>query len=195
MSPLDLFESVPNFSEGKDQRVISAIASAAAPAFLLDVDADPDHHRTVVSLAGGRSRLVDGLVGAIGTAAERIDLRTHAGVHPRVGAADVVPIVPLAATSLDACLEVEDGLEAVVELFAALDAEARTFFASADDLRGPAAHPHDAGIGDAIELDVRLGLHEGGETGAGQCGKQNLVHRISMVGNNKCRCSVCCGDA
>src|SRR5438477_3511046 len=114
MSPLDLFESVPNFSEGKDQRVISAIASAAAPAFLLDVDADPDHHRTVVSLAGGRSRLVDGLVGAIGTAAERIDLRTHTGVHPRVGAADVVPIVPLAATSLDACLDLARELGARV---------------------------------------------------------------------------------
>src|SRR5205814_1866944 len=85
-----IFESVPNFSEGRDDDVIEAIASAAVPAYRLDVDADPDHNRAVVSLAGRRERLVDGLIGAIGSAVERIDLREHRGVHPRVGAADLV---------------------------------------------------------------------------------------------------------
>ncbi len=101
----DLFESVPNFSEGRRREVIDAIASHASPAFVLDTDPDPDHHRSVLSIAGFRSRLVEGLIGAIGEAVERIDLRGHRGVHPRVGAADVVPIVPLGETALEACRE------------------------------------------------------------------------------------------
>jgi len=99
----ELFESVPNFSEGRDQQVIDAIARSASAAHVLDVDPDPNHHRVVMSLAATRKRLLDALVSAVGEAAERIDLSTHTGVHPRVGAADVVPIVPLGATSLDAC--------------------------------------------------------------------------------------------
>ena len=85
-----LFESVPNFSEGRRQDVIEAIAGAGG-AHVLDVDADPDHHRSVISLAAERARLVDRLLAAVGAAIERIDVRTHSGVHPRVGAADVVP--------------------------------------------------------------------------------------------------------
>ena len=100
---MDLFESVPNFSEGRRADVIEAIGTAASKAFVLDADPDPDHHRVVVSLAGSRQRLVDGLMGAIAAAVERIDLETHQGVHPRVGAADVVPIVPLGETSLERC--------------------------------------------------------------------------------------------
>lgn len=104
---MDLFESVPNFSEGRRRDVIDAIGDAAGKgAFLLDVDPDPDHNRVVVSVAGGRARLEDGLLRAVATAVERIDLSAHAGVHPRVGAADVVPIVPLGSTSLEACREV-----------------------------------------------------------------------------------------
>jgi glutamate formiminotransferase / 5-formyltetrahydrofolate cyclo-ligase len=100
---VDLFESVPNFSEGRRADVIDAISAAASKAFVLDTDPDPDHHRVVVSLAGARQRLADGLMGAIAMAVERIDLGTHQGVHPRVGAADVVPIVPLGETSLEQC--------------------------------------------------------------------------------------------
>jgi glutamate formiminotransferase len=103
---VDLFESVPNFSEGRRADVIDAISAAASPAFVLDTDPDPDHHRVVVSLAGASQRLVDGLMGAIAAAVERIDLGRHRGVHPRVGAADVVPIVPLGDTSLERCREV-----------------------------------------------------------------------------------------
>jgi len=98
-----LFESVPNFSEGRRHEVIKAIAAAAGDAYLLDTDVDPDHNRAVVSLAGARGRLLEGLTGAIGEAVERIDLRDHRGVHPRVGAADVVPIIPLGSTTLDEC--------------------------------------------------------------------------------------------
>jgi len=102
---VDLFESVPNFSEGRRADVIAAISAAGSSAFVLDTDPDPDHHRVVVSLAGARKRLIDGLMGAIAAAVERIDLGTHRGVHPRVGAADVVPIVPLGETSLERCRE------------------------------------------------------------------------------------------
>jgi glutamate formiminotransferase len=107
---VELFESVPNFSEGRDRGAIDSIAAAAVAAHVLDVHPDPDHHRTVVSLAGVRQRLEDALLGAIGAAAERIDLRTHTGVHPRIGAADVVPIVPLGPTRLDQCHDVAQRL-------------------------------------------------------------------------------------
>jgi len=100
-----LFESVPNFSEGRRNDVIAAIAGATA-AHVLDVDADPDHHRVVISLAAERARLVDGLLAAVGAAVERIDVRAHSGVHPRVGAADVVPIVPLGGSTLPGAREV-----------------------------------------------------------------------------------------
>src|SRR5258708_23853229 len=106
MQQQSLFESVPNFADGARRDVIDAIAAAAARAYLLDVDADADHNRVVVSVAGQANRLVDGLMAAIGEAVERIDLREHHGVHPRVGAADVVPIVPLGTTTLDACGQV-----------------------------------------------------------------------------------------
>lgn len=103
---MQLFESVPNFSEGRNRDVIDAIANSASAAHLLDVDPDPDHHRSVISLLATRDRLPESLLAAISTAAERIDLREHAGLHPRVGSADVVPIVPVGETSIDACHEV-----------------------------------------------------------------------------------------
>jgi glutamate formiminotransferase len=101
-----LFESVPNFSEGRRHEVIAAIAgAAAAKAHLLDVDPDPDHHRVVVSMAAQRARLLDAVMGAVSAAVELIDVRAHDGVHPRVGAADVVPIVPLGPSTLAAARE------------------------------------------------------------------------------------------
>ena len=93
--PLPL-ESVPNFSEGRDPGVIDALRGAlSSPARLLDVHVDADHHRSVYTLVGSENELVDALVAGIGCAVERIDLRRHEGAHPRVGAADVVPLVPL----------------------------------------------------------------------------------------------------
>src|SRR6266446_2396347 len=102
MAHLKLFESVPNFSEGRRAEVIAEIAGAAAHAHVLDVDADADHNRVVVSLAGEGPHIVDALAASVRVAAQRIHLREHGGVHPRVGAADVIPIVPLGEASLDA---------------------------------------------------------------------------------------------
>jgi glutamate formiminotransferase len=89
-------ESVPNFSEGRDTAAIDAIGAAlSAHARLLDVHTDVDHNRSVFTLVGDERQLVDALLAGIACGRERIDLRTHAGAHPRIGAADVVPIVPL----------------------------------------------------------------------------------------------------
>ncbi len=102
-----LFESVPNFSEGRRPDVIAAIAGAASSAsHVLDVDPDPDHHRVVISLAAQRARLLEAVMAAVSAAIEHIDVRAHDGVHPRVGAADVVPIVPLGQSTLAESREV-----------------------------------------------------------------------------------------
>ncbi|MBA2383747.1 MAG: glutamate formiminotransferase, partial [Actinobacteria bacterium] len=91
-----MLESVPNFSEGRDGEVIDALRrSLSAPARLLDVHVDGDHHRSVFTLVGEEEQLVETLLAGIACARERIDLRSHEGAHPRIGAADVVPIVPI----------------------------------------------------------------------------------------------------
>jgi glutamate formiminotransferase len=93
--PLPL-ESVPNVSEGRDAETIEMLGRAfGSRARLLDVHSDLDHHRSVFTLVGGGDELVDSLLAGIAAAAERIDIREHEGAHPRVGAADVVPLVPL----------------------------------------------------------------------------------------------------
>jgi glutamate formiminotransferase len=95
-------ESVPNFSEGRDSATIAAIGDAlGAHARLLDVHADEDHNRSVFTLVGTENELADALVAGIRVAAGRIDLREHEGAHPRIGAADVVPIVPVRPEDLE----------------------------------------------------------------------------------------------
>jgi glutamate formiminotransferase len=89
-------ESVPNFSEGRDRATIAAIGEALSGGVrLLDVHSDPDHNRSVFTLVGRDEPLVEALLAGIAVARERIDLRRHEGAHPRIGAADVVPLVPL----------------------------------------------------------------------------------------------------
>ncbi|MDQ4029439.1 MAG: glutamate formimidoyltransferase [Actinomycetota bacterium] len=91
-----MLEAVPNFSEGRDRETIDAIGAAlAAEAELLDVHSDGDHNRSVYTLVGEERALQEALVAGVAVAKDRIDLRRHEGAHPRVGAADVVPIVPL----------------------------------------------------------------------------------------------------
>jgi glutamate formiminotransferase len=87
-------ESVPNFSEGRDRGVIDAIGAAlGAHARLLDVHADPDHNRSVFTIVGDDAAIAEALLAGIGCARDCIDLRKHEGVHPRIGAADIVPVV------------------------------------------------------------------------------------------------------
>ena len=91
-----MLEAVPNFSEGRDRSVVDSLRDAlSGPARLLDVHVDGDHHRSVFTVVGEPEELVESLLAGIGAARERIDLRRHDGAHPRIGAADVVPIVPI----------------------------------------------------------------------------------------------------
>src|ERR1700704_2941019 len=95
-------EAVPNFSEGRDAATLDAIAAAVGEhADLLDVHVDEDHNRSVFTVVGAEDALVDALLAGIACARDRIDLRLHAGAHPRIGAADVVPIVPIRPQDAD----------------------------------------------------------------------------------------------
>jgi glutamate formiminotransferase len=114
-------ESVPNFSEGRDRATIDAIAAAlGGSARLLDVHADGDHNRSVFTLVGSEAALAEALVAGAAVARDRIDLRRHEGAHPRIGAADVVPIVPIKAEDMDraraAALEVARRIGEELEL-------------------------------------------------------------------------------
>jgi glutamate formiminotransferase len=99
---MPLFEIVPNLSEGRDPAFLEAGAAAVAPtgARLLDRSLDASHHRSVFTIAGDGDQVVAAGVALAGLAAERIDLRTHRGLHPRIGALDVLPFVPLAGAEL-----------------------------------------------------------------------------------------------
>jgi glutamate formiminotransferase len=95
-------ESVPNFSEGRDRVTIDALAEAlGARARVLDVHSDEDHNRSVFTLVGDENDLVESLIAGIACAKTRIDLRRHDGAHPRIGAADVVPVVPVAPEDME----------------------------------------------------------------------------------------------
>ena len=98
-----LFEIVPNISEGKRSETIDAAVAAvnATGARVLHRTSDPIHHRSVLTIAGNARHVVDAAVALAGVAVEAIDLRTHRGVHPRIGALDVLPFVPLDGASLD----------------------------------------------------------------------------------------------
>ena len=101
-----LIECVPNFSEGRDAKNVEAIEHAiraVSGVMLLRSEMDPDHNRSVITFAGAPEAVAEGALRGIAAAVERIDLRRHQGVHPRIGAADVVPFVPLQGTTLEDC--------------------------------------------------------------------------------------------
>ncbi|HVV45501.1 MAG TPA: hypothetical protein VHC72_09855, partial [Bryobacteraceae bacterium] len=101
-----IVECVPNFSEGRDPVIVSAIGravSAVPAAVLLDTTSDPDHNRSVLTFAGPPAAVTEAAFAAVREAAARIDMSRHAGVHPRIGAADVVPIVPVEGITLEEC--------------------------------------------------------------------------------------------
>lgn len=102
-----LVECVPNFSEGRRPEVIQAVVDAlrAPGVAVLDVESDPDHNRSVVTLVGEPVAMLDAAFAGIARAAELIDLDQHQGAHPRLGATDVVPFVPLRRVSLAECVE------------------------------------------------------------------------------------------
>lgn len=103
-----LVECVPNFSEGRNVACIDAIESAissVAGSFVLHRTSDPDHNRSVITFAGTPESVVESAVRSARAAAERIDLNQHSGVHPRLGALDVLPFVPLEGSTVDQCVD------------------------------------------------------------------------------------------
>jgi len=108
-----LVESVPNFSEGRRQDLIAAIAAAVSgsgPVRILDLSSDPDHNRSVLTMAGEPQAVLEGLEALVAACVERIDLRKHRGGHPRMGAVDVIPLVPIRGISMAECSELARGL-------------------------------------------------------------------------------------
>jgi len=104
-----IVECVPNFSEGRDAAKVEAIIQAllAGPdVYLLDKEMDGDHNRAVITLVGTRESIGEAALRGIGKAAELIDLTHHQGAHPRIGATDVVPFVPVAGVTLDDCVRI-----------------------------------------------------------------------------------------
>ena len=104
-----IIECVPNFSEGRRQDVIDAIAnsiSSVENAHLLHVTSDSDHNRTVMTFAGSPQAVMTAAYYAIKSASKLIDMRQHSGVHPRIGATDVVPFIPLDGATMEDCVRI-----------------------------------------------------------------------------------------
>ncbi len=102
-----LIESVPNISEGRRPEVVSAVVEAVKRARgvrLLDVQSDGDHNRSVLTLVGDAAALTEAMLALFEAATARIDLRSHGGAHPRMGAVDVVPFIPIAGANMADCV-------------------------------------------------------------------------------------------
>ncbi len=102
-----LIECVPNFSEGRDKAKVDAIVEAMKipGVYLLDREMDADHNRCVITLVGDREPLMEGVIRGVGKAAELIDLTKHTGAHPRLGATDVVPFIPIEGVTIEDCVQ------------------------------------------------------------------------------------------
>jgi glutamate formiminotransferase/formiminotetrahydrofolate cyclodeaminase len=106
-----IVECVPNFSEGRDASKVEAIVRAllAGPeVYLLDQEMDADHNRSVITLAGSRDAIGEAALRGIGKATELIDLTRHEGAHPRLGATDVVPFIPVRGVTIDDCVRIAE---------------------------------------------------------------------------------------
>jgi len=106
---LKIIECVPNFSEGRDKKVIEALSDAIKSVEgvrLLDVEFDPDHNRSVFTFIGEPKKVKEAALRAAELAVEKIDLTKHSGQHPRMGAVDVVPFIPLHGTTIGECIEI-----------------------------------------------------------------------------------------
>jgi len=108
LMPSSLVESVPNFSEGRDKAVVDAIVDAMKlpGVYLLDREMDSDHNRSVITLLGGAETIAEAVIRGVGKAAELIDLNHHQGAHPRMGATDVVPFIPIEGVTIEDCVAI-----------------------------------------------------------------------------------------
>src|ERR1044071_5311988 len=106
-----LIECVPNFSEGRDASKLDAIIQAilgVPEVVLLDRESDPDHNRSVLTFVGPPNAVADAAFRAVEKAVATIDLTQHTGAHPRVGAADVLPFIPIEGVTLEECVRLAE---------------------------------------------------------------------------------------
>jgi len=103
---MSLVECVPNFSEGRNKSVIDAIIDVmkVPGVYLLDRESDADHNRSVITLVGEAEAVAEAAIRGVGKASELIDLNKHQGAHPRMGAADVVPFIPIEGVTIEDCV-------------------------------------------------------------------------------------------
>ena len=117
-SPLTpVVESVPNFSEGRRREVIDTVLDAvrrSGPVSVLDFSSDPDHNRSVLTLAGTPEAIRAASLALVAACVERIDLRAHTGAHPRMGAVDVIPLVPIRGFAMQDCVALARDLGAAI---------------------------------------------------------------------------------
>jgi glutamate formiminotransferase/formiminotetrahydrofolate cyclodeaminase len=112
-----IVECIPNFSEGRRTDVVDALAAALVSpggVALLDREMDAAHNRCVITVAGAPDAVATGVIRAVGKAAELIDLRRHQGEHPRIGAADVIPFVPIAGMTIGECVALSERVAAEI---------------------------------------------------------------------------------
>src|ERR1044072_8056958 len=112
-----LVECVPNFSEGRKTETVRLIGEAIAAvesACVLDTHIDPDHNRSVITFVATPERVVEAAVSAVRRASELIDRRTHQGEHPRLGATDVLPFVPVRGVTMDDCVRIAHEAGAII---------------------------------------------------------------------------------
>src|SRR5689334_14141659 len=105
---MSLVECVPNFSEGRDVAKVEAIIAAMKidGVYLLDKEMDADHNRCVITLVGDRDAVAEAAIRGVGKAAELIDLTKHQGAHPRIGASDVIPFIPIEGVTIEDCVAI-----------------------------------------------------------------------------------------
>jgi glutamate formiminotransferase len=105
---MSLVECVPNFSEGRNRSVVDAIVEAmkVPGVYLLDREMDADHNRCVITLVGAREAIAEAAIRGVGKASELIDLTGHQGAHPRIGAADVIPFIPIEGVTIEDCVAI-----------------------------------------------------------------------------------------
>lgn len=104
-----VIECVPNFSEGRNHDTVDALAAAVREVSgvrLVNISADPDHHRSVLTFLGEPDAVAEAAFRCARVAVERIDLRSHQGVHPRIGAVDVMPFIPLRNVQMSECVQI-----------------------------------------------------------------------------------------
>lgn len=114
---MKLIECVPNFSEGSNQETFEAIKEAVAKISdvkLLSLEPDADYNRVVVTLAGNESGILNGTLAACRAAAAKIDMRNHKGGHPRLGAIDVVPFVPISGVTTEECVRISESFGEII---------------------------------------------------------------------------------